>query len=229
SSSQFESSVRYLFEKQLAEAELIVLSKSELLNPEEVGSLTEQLQTVAGRTPTLLLSAKTGAGVNEWVDRLLSASPVGNALLDLDYEIYGQAEASLGWLNATVDLASAQEFPLTELGEAVVAKIQEQCRVVESPIAHLKILFVAAGRSDRIALTTRDSHAAWDGEGNLGHVRKASAVINARVAAHPEELRRVVEDSLQAAAREQGVSATVRRLEPFAPAPPKRPVFQASD
>jgi len=121
-SSQFESSVRYLFEKQLAEAELIILTKTELLNPEEVRGLTTQLQRVAGKSPIRLLSARTGVGVNEWVDQLLSVRSVGNTGLDLDYEIYGQAEASLGWLNATVDLVSDQEFLLAELGEAVVVK-----------------------------------------------------------------------------------------------------------
>jgi Ni2+-binding GTPase involved in maturation of urease and hydrogenase len=229
SSSQFESSVRYLFEKQLAEGELIILSKSELLDPEEVRSLTGQLQNVAGKCPILLLSAKTGAGVNEWVDRLLSVRPIGNAALDLDYEIYGRAEASLGWLNATVDLVSDKEFPLTELGEAVIVKIQERCRIAESAIAHLKILLVTAQGSDRIALTTSFGQSAWDGEGNLSLVREASAVINARVAANPGELRRMVESALQAAAREQGVSAKVQHLESFAPLPPQRPVLQPAD
>jgi len=228
-SSQFESSVRYLFEKQLAEAELIILTKTELLNPEEVRGLTTQLQRVAGKSPIRLLSARTGVGVNEWVDQLLSVRSVGNTGLDLDYEIYGQAEASLGWLNATVDLVSDQEFLLAELGEAVVVKIQEQCRVAESAIAHLKILLVSAEGSDRIALTTSVSQAAWDGEGNLGLVREASAVINARVGANPRDLRRIVESALQAAAREQGVSATVQDLESFAPLPPQRPVLQPAD
>jgi Ni2+-binding GTPase involved in maturation of urease and hydrogenase len=228
-SSQFESSVRYLFEKQLAEAELIILSKSELLNLEELESLTEQLQKVARETPILSVSAKTGAGVNEWVDRILSARPVQNAPLDLDYAIYGQAEASLGWLNATVELVSGQEFLLAELGKGIVVRIREQCRVTNSAIAHVKILLVTSGASDRIALTTGASAAAWDGEGNLGLVSKASAVINARVGANPEALRRMVESALQAAAREQGVSATMQHLESFAPLPPQRPASHPAD
>ena len=45
-------------------------------------------------------------------------------------------------------------FLPADLGEAVVGKIQAQCLAAESAIAHLKILLVTAGRSDRIALTT---------------------------------------------------------------------------
>ena len=47
--------------------------------------------------------------------------------LDLDYEIYGQAEASLGWLNATANLVSGRNFVPTEVGEAIVASIQSRC------------------------------------------------------------------------------------------------------
>jgi G3E family GTPase len=228
-SSQFESSVRYLFEKQLAEAEVIIISKSELLNAEEISSLTEQLQRVAGKTPIRLMSAKTGAGVDDWVDQLLNRRSTGDTPLDLDYEIYGQAEASLGWLNATVDLASGHEFPLAELGEAIVAGIQEQCRAAESAIAHLKILLVSTKASDRIALTTTDGHAAWDRNGNLGLVREASVIINARVGANPDELRHMVESALQVAAGQHGISAMVQNLESFAPSPPRRPVLQPAN
>jgi G3E family GTPase len=225
-SSQFESSVRYLFEKQLAEAELILLTKTELLSPEEIQTFTAQLQRVAGRTPINSVSAKTGTGINRWVDQLLRDHSVRNAVLDLDYEIYGEAESSLGWLNATVNLVSDHEFDLAELGEAIVFKIQEQCLSAETAIAHLKILLVSPEASDRIALTNTASPAVWDGEGNLGLVREASAIINARVGAAPEELQRMVESALQAAAQTQKVSATVQIMESFAPSPPQRPVLQ---
>lgn len=227
-SSPFESSVRYLFESQLAEAELIVLTKTELLNLEEITSLTGQLQPIVGKSPIRLLSAKTGAGINQWVDQLLSGRSIGNTGLDLDYEIYGQAEASLGWLNATVDLVSDHAFSLAELGEAVVVKIQEQCRVAESAIANVKILLVSAEGSERIGVTTNVSKAAWDGEGKLGIVREASAVINARIGANHEKVRRIVESALQAAAQEQGVSVTVQNLESFAPSPPQRPALRSA-
>ena len=86
--SQFENSVRYLFEKQLAEAELVVLTKTELLSPEDLDSLIAQLQHVTGKIPIRLMSARTGAGVDEWVERtfedaLRQRSSAGSRLQDL--------------------------------------------------------------------------------------------------------------------------------------------------
>ena len=90
----------------------------------------------------------------------------------------------------------------------------------------MKILLVTAEGSDRIALTTNSGRAAWDGDGgNLGLVREASAIINARVAAKPEELRRMVEEALYSATRTRGITATMLDIESFAPVPPKRPVL----
>jgi G3E family GTPase len=224
-SSLFEDSVRYLFEKQLVEAELILLSKRDLLTAAETIELTTEIQRLGGTVPVIAMSARTGAGVNEWVNELLSARSRGAHVLDLDYEVYGQAEASLGWLNATVDLVADNEFRPAEFGEVVVGGIQKACRETKAAIAHLKILLMTAHGSDRIALTTNDGRAMWDGAGNLGLVREASVIINARVATSPDQLRSTVEHALQSSARQLGIRAAVLDMESFAPAPPKRPVL----
>jgi hypothetical protein len=225
-SSQFEDSVRYLFEKQLAEAELIILSKTDLLDSTKVDGLRSQIKQISGDVPMILMSAKAGTGVNEWVERLLRDRSPGNHELDLDYQIYGQAEASLGWLNATVDVASGNYFSPTEFGETIVAKIREQCAAAQNAVAHVKVMLVTPQGSDRIALTTNSALAVWDGEGDLGLVREASVIVNARVAVSPGQLRRMVEEAVYSAARERTITATVLDLEAFAPTPPKRPIWQ---
>ena len=223
--SQFEDSIRYLFEKQLAEAELIILSKIDVLQPGEEEDLRAQIQLLAEGIPVSAMSATTGVGIKNWVDRLLGEPSRAEKNLDLDYEVYGQAEASLGWLNATADLISEHNFPPAEWGEAIVRKIQQECVATESAMAHLKVMLVTAQGSDRIALTSSSGRAVWDGEGTLGLARETSAIINARIGAKPDELRRIVEGALQSVSQEWGVSARVVDMESFAPAPPKRPVL----
>lgn len=229
SSTHFEDSVRYLFEKQLAEAELIILSKSDLLAKPVLEKLTKQLRKTVGEVPLNLMSAKTGSGVKEWVDRLLKDKSAGDDSLDLDYKIYGKAEASLGWLNATADLVSEKDFVPAKVGEAIVASIQRQCTSVGRAVAHVKVMLITAQGSDRIALTTNSASPLWDGKGNLGKVREASVILNARVAANPGELRRMVEEALYSATRTKGIKATVLDIESFAPLPPKRPVWKSAN
>ncbi len=80
----------FLFENQIAEADIAAFTKCELhtefppLNHFEVRHL----------------SARTGQGVNEWLNEVLSGTiAAGTRPLDLDYEEYARAEAALGWLN----------------------------------------------------------------------------------------------------------------------------------
>jgi hypothetical protein len=229
SSGRFEESVRYLFQKQLAEAELVVLSKTDLVEPAKVEDLKAQIRQITGDVPVIPMSAKMGLGLNQWMERFLVERSAGEKQLDLDYKIYGHAEASLGWLNARLDLSSGNYFSPSDLGEAMISRIQEQCAMAEKPIAHVKIMLITELGSDRIALTSDTGVLAWDGEGDLGLAKEASVIINARVAANPGVLRRIIEEGVYSAAREHGVAATLLDLESFAPAPPKRPIWQSAN
>ena len=80
----------YLFRNQLDEADLVCFSKADLCAefPELPGIIAHRL------------SARTGEGVNEWLDYVLAGEgTAGGRLLDIDYSKYAEAEAALGWLN----------------------------------------------------------------------------------------------------------------------------------
>jgi G3E family GTPase len=224
----FDDSVRYLFEQQIREAELIILSKNDLLDAPESDRLTSHLREWIGNVQVIAMSATTGAGVDEWVSHVLSTSARHDRALDIDYDTYGRAEASLGWLNATVDLVSTKEFSPTRLGETVIEAVRAGCADFDAAIAHVKILLATAHGNDRIALTTNDARPRWDRDASLTPVREASAIINARVATAPDTLRRIVEHALHSATHDLGVRAKMLDLESFAPAPPKRPAHVAT-
>jgi hypothetical protein len=88
----------YLFRHQLAEADIVCASKSD-----EHVELPPLDSIVA-----LRVSARTGAGIEAWLDRVLGERVAAAALplASLDYTRYAAAEASLAWLNwhAQVDI-----------------------------------------------------------------------------------------------------------------------------
>jgi G3E family GTPase len=218
----FDEDVRYLFAKQLAEADRIIVTKRDLLEGDEISSLQEAIQQLVGDSPVSAISAKTGAGVRDWVEQILTGQ-AGERDLQLDYGTYGRAEASLGWLNASIDLVAEREFSPSDLGEGLVAGIQEALRLSGCAVAHVKIMFATAEGSDWIALTESRGKPAWGGERELSPSREASMIINARVCAEPEHLRQVVEESVQQASADRSVRATVCHIESFSPVPPKPP------
>jgi G3E family GTPase len=218
----FDESVRYLFSQQLAEADLVLLNKSDLVDPGEINEFRQQLSDFAGDVPVLPVSAKTGAGISEWVEKLLTET-TGNRALQVDYDIYGQAEATLGWLNANLDLTSGAKFSPGDVGEALVRKIQLACASQGKTIAHLKIMFVTDAGNNWIALTDENGRATWGKDQILAPTRSVSAIVNLRASSDPEELKQILIESLQGVTRERNIDGKLLDVQSFAPSPPTPP------
>src|SRR5437867_7038377 len=81
---KFSEKVLYIYRKQLEEANLIVINKAELLEAAKV----ERLQaTLAGEFPgkeILRASARTGAGLEEWFERVTGTSQPGGDAMRVD-------------------------------------------------------------------------------------------------------------------------------------------------
>jgi Ni2+-binding GTPase involved in maturation of urease and hydrogenase len=219
-SARFPDSVRYLFSKQLAEADLIVLNKIDTLEAGDRREITRWLHDAGAGAPVHAMSARSNAGVAEWVDRLLGGSAAGSRLLEIDYDTYAAAEAVLGWLNATAELTSAGDLPPKAVAEGFIQRVQEMATDAGMAIAHVKALVSAGADSDRIALTDEAETAQWSGAARFTPASRMSLVINARVRAEPEDLKRLVLDALQASAAAFASTAAVHHMECFSPARP---------
>lgn len=217
----FPDTVRYLFEKQLAEADLIVLNKIDALISSEVETLTGRLNSLVKDVPVHHMSALSGGGVPEWVNILLSRKAAGQHILDIDYNLYAKAEAALGWLNATVEVTASHDFSPRELAGSLIKTMQRGIVQDGMEIAHLKILVATDTETDHVALTNNCGAPQWSVGELFPDVRELSLMINARVHATPEQLTRVTQHSLSASETDFGVKTKVVHLESFTPLPPK--------
>lgn len=219
-SGSFPDSVRYLFGKQLAEADLIVLSKLDTIDANERNEIADWLQEAIGNVPVHAISARSNAGISAWVDQLLAGGLAGSRLLDIDYDIYAMAEASLGWLNATVELGAAHVFSPRGFAEASLRQVQQGASAAGMAIAHLKAMVASGTTSDRIALTDDCAEPEWSGEADFDLARQASLVINARLRADPDELAQLIRRALDASAVAFGLKMTIQHIECFSPSRP---------
>ncbi len=85
-----DNDIVFLFRKQLEEADLVCLTKSDIHPaPPELGI-----------TGVRQISAHTGQGIAAWLDEVLANELSSHkGVLDIDYARYAQAEAALAWLN----------------------------------------------------------------------------------------------------------------------------------
>src|SRR6056297_594985 len=98
----FSEKAEYIFRKQLEEAEIILVNRIDELSGEDIKMLESQLADQYPGRRVISLSAKTGEHLDTLFDALQSNASVREATIDVDYDVYADGEAELGWLNATV-------------------------------------------------------------------------------------------------------------------------------
>jgi G3E family GTPase len=216
---RFPESVMYIYQKQLEEADLIVLNKADLLSADEVLEVEDTLKREFTRAPVFTMSALAGQGVDGWLDFVLADHPSGSTIAEVDYDEYAAGEAALGWLNAAIRLDADRDVPWRRFCTDLIAGLQADFQALSAGIAHLKLHLAAGPDALTANLTSNDGHPVLRGE-IAGHAREAKLLVNARVHIDPQRLRETVERRLQAAAGD-GVRLTVTDLQSFAPARPQ--------
>ena len=217
-------SAAYIFRKQLEESDLLVLNKVDLVSPEERTSLEQLIAAHLPRAAVRYLSARTGEGLESWLDEVLSAKTAGSHILDIDYDTYAEGEAVLGWLNADVLLSAASDKAewrtfCSDLIESLRAALREK----HARVGHVKLLLTAGGGHCMANLTSRDSEPLVQGE-IAGFPARASLTLNARVEMPPEDLERIARAALSKAAGERVRTEilTLYCLRPGRPQPTRR-------
>lgn len=205
-SRQMDADSEFLFRNQLAEADLACTTKSDLYA--DVAQLPFPID--------FALSGKTGAGVSEWLEEVLAGNRVAGArLLDVDYERYADAEAALGWLNLHAEVVLTEPSSPSLVCGPLLDGIEEQLRAESIEIAHLKLFDQCASGWLKVSIT---GNSAPQPEGDLLSEPAITheLALNLRALGDPEELRRIVEHSLD----EVAGKVAVRHLRAFRPAAP---------
>jgi Ni2+-binding GTPase involved in maturation of urease and hydrogenase len=219
-SAALDPDVVYLFGRQIAEAELLVLTKTDVIRADVRDATRRTLQGVAPGVPVLEMSSVRGDGVVEWVDRLLGDVAPVVGTLEVDYEAYGRGEAALGWLNAALELRRPGGLAPRACGEAIVVEIREGMRAARAFLPHAKVLVASSLGSARIALARTGDEPVWTGDPDLPPEPALSVIVNVRAAMPPARLELLIAEALRAVADRLDARLEVGRLECFSPPPP---------
>lgn len=218
----FSPKVLYIYRKQLEEADLIVINKLDLVDAVALARLEEVLRKNFPKAWIHAISARSGAGMAEWFERIFSAEPSGGSSMEVDYEVYAEGEALLGWLNATVRIESDGDFDGNEFLRGLARRMQEAMRSGGGEVAHLKMTLEpdeSLGDLAVINLVRNESAAEMSHE--LSEPLSAGVVlINARAEMDPVLLEACLRGALEGAGREFSVRMTLRHSEHFRPGKP---------
>ena len=221
--TNFPEDVSYLFQKQLEEADIILLNKIDLLDEKEKDRLLSILKEKFSEKELMAISAKNGDGMQALLEILLSGRPGANTVLrQIDYDRYATAEAVLGWLNAAINIKSSERFDSGDFLYTLASTLQKAFAHKNAEIGHLKFVITSAGKS----MWSNVTHLAGQpsiSNAHLGKLSTGTLIVNARVRIDPDELERIIRNSLKKISTETGLSYDIDDLQCFSPAYPEPP------
>ena len=217
----FSPKVQYVYEKQLEEADLIVINKSDLLDEARRKALERALHDRYPKAEILTVSARTGANLDQWFERL-SGQLASRPAMDVDYDAYAEGEALLGWLNATCSLSSARPFDGNAFLQRLVAQVHARLEAVGIEIAHFKMTLAPDTGNDLAVLNlVRTGSTAESAHTLADDLTEGELILNLRAEGDPEMLKTIAMGELKETADAMGVTCTLEHSEHFRPGRPE--------
>lgn len=231
--SSLPREVQYIFRMQVEEADLILLNKADTLSESETERLVGELEERVGQRPVMPVSAEHGNGIETWLtavsERLSTDEQFdtnhqetvdarGGALTDIDYDIYAEGEAKLGWVNTTIELDG--RFEVSTVRSGLMNRVQQALSAAGIEVAHLKFSIAAEERLCHANLTATNSDPSYSGP-NIGQITDGELVFNIRAVGDPEKIRAIAETAIDETAATAGVDVQTERTQAFRPEYPE--------
>lgn len=219
----FSAKVVYIYRKQIEEADLVVISKSDLVDSARLERLRAAILQVYPGKEILVISSRDGSGLAPWFARITSGEQSARLAMDVDYQTYAEGEALLGWLNCTVQVSAATPFSADDLLPRLAGEIQGRLRAAGAEVAHLKMTLSPdgslAGEIAAVNLVRNDFVP------ELSYrleqpVSSGQLILNLRAEAAPDVLAEAVRGGLATTAGNLGLRADLDHLEHFRPGKP---------
>lgn len=223
----FSEKVLYVYRKQLEEAEQLVINKVDLLEAAAREQLVRTLRAQFPHAQLLEVSCRTGEGLPAWFEALRTGQLGQRRAMEVDYDVYADGEALLGWLNLTGQITAEAAFDGNEFLRALARQLRQQLTDAQGgvggdgsgiEIAHLKMTLAPDEGADLGAVSLTQSDAQPQATHTLqAPLRRGMLTINLRAEADLESLKRQVSAVLAALAP---VQVELREINAFRPGRP---------
>ncbi|HMG92263.1 MAG TPA: GTP-binding protein, partial [Chryseolinea sp.] len=217
--SFLEESVRYIYKKQLEEADLIVLSKVDLITKDQLAVAENVIREDYPRKKIVYQNSHKHEDIVSWLDTLDEfASRVDRDSLMIDYDVYGNGEAQLAWLDKSIVIHS----PLGNGGFAtrqIIRSIFNQLTQRQLTIGHLKFFVETDRWHEKISFTTASISA--DIKIPQENIQWVKMLINARIQTDPVTLQVLIDNVLEGVQTSESCSVVTEKHSAFKPGFPR--------
>ena len=215
----FSPQAAYIFRKQLEEADFILVNRIDQLTEAEVAELATRLNDDFPGRPIVKVSALTGAGFDGLIEFLDRRGDFGQRKMEVDYDVYAEGEAELGWLNSQLAVESDAELSVDDLLLGIITRLRDAFDSADAESAHSKAIGMGEGFYGVANLVSNATGPEMSLASNAG-AKRLDVVVNARVAIDPAELEVLVRQAVSETCSELGAQFDIRSLQSFRPGRP---------
>jgi G3E family GTPase len=172
-----DESIRYIYKKQLQEADILVINKTDLITDLQLQNVDQLIyQDYPGKR---IIHQNSLQNVSWWIESIEAFSEfTSRQSLDIDYNIYGEGESKLAWLDKSIIIQS----PLGNgafIEREIIRSVFDAMQHAHYEIGHLKFFLEAHDWHEKISFTAMST----SGEVRIRHdeVFQLKMLINARV------------------------------------------------
>ena len=211
----FQEEVNYIYQKQLEEAGILVVSKVDLITDNELSSVKAFLGAKYPQKTVVYVNGTSADNVSQWLNILQQQNEKKSTLssLQIDYDTYGAGEAMLAWLDEELELYSSH-ITATEDVTTLADKIYQKIKSNGLAIGHLKFLVDGIHKISYTA--TPEEQVQTESKSSSS----SQLLINARIQTSPKVLEDLVGAAIKETEKERDCKIIINSLSSFQPGYP---------
>ncbi len=192
----FSNDILYIYAKQLEEADLLVVNKTDLLNKDELNELKELISLKLTTSKLLYQISIDESSLINWLETIDAITRQKRESLAIDYDIYGKGEAGLAWLDEGILIESKNKNAI-HFAYQLIENILQQIGSRHITIGHLKFMLSDEKWNQKISYTTvLHENIAND---QLSHLSKQIKImVNARIETTPDQAKEIIKNAIEA-------------------------------
>ena len=213
----FDESVAYIYLKQLEEAEIIVINKTDLVNSGFAADVKKILHERFPGKQILFQQSLRDEDILQWINVLDNYQRNGvTPSLDVDYDVYAEGEAKMTWYDQQLEVY-AQDNDAPQIAQDIINSIYAEIARLKVPTGHVKFL---VNETTKVSFTGNNEEPV---KLELRPASNSTLLINIRVQETPTVIEDMVEEVLERFRHKCNIQST--KAEAFSPGYP-RPVFR---
>jgi G3E family GTPase len=220
--------VHYVFKKQLAEADILVVNKVDSLSEEELDHIKAILEKDYNDKSISYQNSLDTNHINIWLNNLENfRQPMARKSLQIDYDVYARGEAMLAWFDQKLEITTT-DGSAPKVAAALIREIFKRIIDANYLIGHLKYLVDDGKNKSKISYTSMSDQHQHPMMPGISSTNKIHLLINARIQSTPEQLAHIVSKTIDSLSQKENCIITINKTSSFKPGYPT-PQYRIAD